>query len=270
MPSSTASENNRPINVANFPVENGTCDPFTVVKGRFVGHDGFIVPRNFDEFYARYPEYVRNWVGRHVSRSTPSEDVEDWTQDLLVHMSYLPATSKHRADGKEDIVQTFDPKKHHGANAARFFNYINLCLVNKFRAMHSKRIKNPICRPGNSSFEWQGQDRDQAGDEFWHAHSEYLRRRCNQQERHRRANHALSEFCEFAKREDSSVLPTLQATRVGGTSAAAADLLGTTQHEVCRTWSRLRTLGRCFQTGETVPNAPRRYSRRRKEGGDSQ
>ena len=73
--------------------------------------------------------------------------MEDWTQDLLIHLRYLPATSKHREAGKEDIVQTFDPHKHHGANQARFFNYINLCLANKFRTMHSKRMKNATVPP---------------------------------------------------------------------------------------------------------------------------
>ena len=104
--------------------------------------------------------------------------MEDWTQDLLIHLRYLPAISKHREAGKEDIVQTFDPHKHHGANSARFFNYINLCLGNKFRTMHSARMKNPVCRPGNLSLttHWEETDRDQVGDEFCHAHSAYLRK----------------------------------------------------------------------------------------------
>ena len=65
---------------------------------------------------------------------------------------YLPATSKHRELGKEDIVQTFDPCKHHGANSARFFNYINLCLGKQVQDdVLSARMKNPICRAGNVS-----------------------------------------------------------------------------------------------------------------------
>ncbi len=100
---------NQPINFANISVENRKPDPFTCGDGHYVGHDGFVVPKNFDEFHERFPEYVRNWVNRHADRSTPKEDVEDWTQDLLIHLRYLPATSKHREAGKEDIVQTFDP-----------------------------------------------------------------------------------------------------------------------------------------------------------------
>ena len=126
-------------------------DPFTIIDGRYVGHDGFVVPKDFAEFHERFPQYVRNWVRRHADRSTPKEDVEDWTQDLLIHLRCLPATSKHREAGKEDIVQTFDPLKHYGASSARFFNYINLCLGNKFRTMRSTRMKDAICRPGNLS-----------------------------------------------------------------------------------------------------------------------
>jgi hypothetical protein len=76
--------------------------------------------------------------------------VEDWAQDLLIHLRYLPAASKHREAGKEDIVQTFDPCKHHGANSARFFNYINLCLGNRFRTMYSARMKTQSAAQGMS------------------------------------------------------------------------------------------------------------------------
>lgn len=173
-------------------------DRFSVVDGHNVGHDGFVVPKDFDEFHERFPEYVRNWVRRHVNRSTPKEDVEDWAQDLLIHLRYLPATSKHRKAGKQDVVQTFDPCKHHGANSARFFNYINLCLANKFRSMQSALMKNPLCRPGNLSLttHWDGAD-DQIGDEFCHSHSAYLRRRCEQQDRQREARYVLAEFADF-------------------------------------------------------------------------
>ena len=199
MQSNTVPVENQPVNLANFSVENRKADPFTIADGQYVGHDGFVVPRNFDEFHERFPQYVRNWVNRHVDRSAPKEDVEDWTQDLLIHLRYLPATSKHREAGKEDVVQTFDPCKHHGANSARFFNYINLCLGNKFRTIYSKRMKNPLCRPGNLSLttHLEETDRHQVGDEFCHAHSAHLRERCERQEKQRDARHALTEFVDF-------------------------------------------------------------------------
>jgi len=239
---------NQPLKFANKTVENSTPDPFTMVDGHYIGHDGFVVPKNFDEFHERFPEYVRNWVRTHVDRSTPKEDVEDWTQDLLIHMRYLPARSKHREAGKRDIVQTFDPHKHYGANAARFFNYINLCLGNKLRSIHSKRRQNPICRAGNVSLggHFDESDSGQMGEEFCHAHSAHLRGRCQRQERQRDASHTLTKFVEFLRREDAGVIPVMGAIAATTTPTAAAELLGITKPEFRRFYSRLRNLGQFF------------------------
>jgi hypothetical protein len=102
--------------------------------------------KDFEEFYVRFPQHIRRWVSRHADKSASKEDIEDWSQDLCVHLSSLPATSKHREGGKQDVIQTFDPFRHHGANLARFLNYVNHCLANKFRTIHSARIKSPLCR----------------------------------------------------------------------------------------------------------------------------
>jgi hypothetical protein len=68
----------------------------------------------------RRKRHIPNWVKRHADRLALKDDLEDWTQDLVIHMRYLPRTSKHREAGREDIVQTFDPAKHHGASQPRF------------------------------------------------------------------------------------------------------------------------------------------------------
>ena len=130
--------------------------------------------------------------------------------------------------------------------------------------MRSRRMKNPLCRPGNLSLTavWEETDRNQVDDEFGHGHSEHLRRRCQRQERQRDARHALAEFSEFVKREDSSVLPAIEAIAAVGTSDAATELLGTTKADFYRVRSRLRQLGRCFRTGDRVPRRPRPYKRR--------
>lgn len=153
MQANTVSGANRTVNFHNFSVEKR--DPFSLRDGRFVGHDGFVVPKDFDEFHKRFPDYVRNWVRRHEGASASREDVEDWTQDLLIHLRYLPLNSRHRDAGKEDVIQTFDPIKHFGANQARFQNYINLCLTNEFRSLHSKRMQDALSRPGNMSLDTQ-------------------------------------------------------------------------------------------------------------------
>ena len=254
MQSNTAVAENQCVNLANFSVENRKADPFTISDGRYVGHDGFIVPQNFDEFHERFPEYVRNWVNRHVDRSTPKEDVEDWAQDLLIHLRYLPTISKHRQAGKQDIVQTFDPHKHHGANGARFFNYINLCLGNRFRTMHAKRMKNPLCRPGNLSLaiHWDGTDHDQVGDEFCHAHSESLRRKCQRQDKQREDKAFITEFVDFVAREDSAMLPAIETITGVATQPQAVHLQREAKAGSCHSRYRLRNLASRFLNEETV------------------
>jgi hypothetical protein len=191
------------------------------------------------------------------------------TPQLSFPIVLFSVSSLHSWQGRQwlppssDIVQTFDPHKHYGANSARFFNYINLCLGNKFSTMRSARMKNPLCHPGNVSLtaDWEDTDCNQADDEFCHGHSERLRRRCQRQERQWDARHALAEFSEFVKREDSSVLPAMEAIVAAGMSDAGAELLGKTKADFCRMRSRLRQLGRCFLRNEPVPRKPRPYRR---------
>lgn len=175
----TAAGANRTVGFHNCSVEKR--DPFSVRDGRFVGDDGFVVPKNFDEFHERFPEYVRKWVRRHTEASASREDLEDWTQDLLIHLRYLPLNSKHRDAGKEDVIQTFDPQKHFGANQARFQSYINLCLTNKFRSLYSKRRKDALSQPGNMSLDAQREWDDPCAvdDEFCRSHSVHLQRAAN-------------------------------------------------------------------------------------------
>ncbi len=83
-------------------------------------------------------------------------------------------------------------------------------------------------------------------DEFCHAHSEHLRRRCQQEERQRDAIRTLAEFVEFLRREDVSLLPVVGAIAATTTPAAAAELLGIAKPEFRGLHSRLRELGQFF------------------------
>jgi hypothetical protein len=266
MQSNTAVGENQHINFPSFSVEKRTykSDPFTITDGRFVGSDGFVVPRDFEEFYQRFPDYVRKWVGKHRDRSAPKEDVEDWTQDLLIHLLNLPQTSKHREAGKEDIVETFDPVKHYGANQARFQNYVNLCLTNKLRTFHSKRMKDALFRPGNLSLGGQihGEGHRIVDDEYCHSHSAYLQSSANASEKQAWDGTFLEKFADFVRREDPKVLSTIEAIFTTGTQADAADWLGITETEFGRMRSRLGQLATCFVSGEPVPKQRRPYKKR--------
>jgi hypothetical protein len=268
MLTNTATIQDQPVTFANFPVENRHDDPFTVRDGRYVGHDGFIVPRDFDEFDQRFPHYIRNWVRKHAEKSAQPEDVEDWTQDLLIHMRYLPPSSKYRKAGKEDIVQTFDPSKYHGANVRRFLNYINLCLGNKFRTMQSDRTKNPLCRTGNVSLSVQGDAENwgQIDDEYCHRHSEHLRKTSEHLEKQAQDRHRIMEFTDFVSREDSGVVPAVGAILATVTHVDAARLLRTTEYEFTRMRAHLLKLGKCFENGEAAPRQREAHKKRVKTG----
>jgi hypothetical protein len=268
MQANTAVVANQPVNFPNFSVENESChsDPFAIRDGRFVGHDGFVVPKDFGEFHERFPQYVRKWVNRHAGASAEKEDWEDRTQDLLIQLQHLPSTSKHRVAGKEDVIQTFDPAKHYGANQARFQNYINLCLTNKFRTLHSKRMKDALSQNGKLSLDTQREWDDplSVDDEFCHAHSEYLREVANASEKQARDRAFVQDFVNFVRREDARLLPAMDAILATDTLGDAAKLLGITEWRFAGTCTRLRELGKCFLTGEPTPRKRRTYKKRKR------
>jgi hypothetical protein len=186
-------------------------------------------------------------------------------QDLMIHMKYLPPSSKHREAGKEDIVQTFDPAKHHGANQARFLNYINLCLANKFRTIHSKRRKDVMCHTDNLSLTAgvNTYTSGEADDEYCHEHSEYLRRAADISEKRARDGTFITEFVDFVRRRDPSVLPVIRSILVTGTPDDAAEFLGITDARFSRLRTRIRQLGNSFMTGDDhMPKQRRPYKER--------
>ena len=176
------------------------------------------MPRDFDEFYARFPKYVLNWVKKRLNRFQVDDDVEDWTQDLIIHMKYLPQGSKHRlpgangrVDGCADVVETFNPVQQYGASERRFRNYINFCLANKFNTVQSKRQKNPVCRVGNVPFGAQlASDTDAheaPDDEYIHANSEYLAAGANRAAKQHDDRLFTNQFKRFVEKTDPGPCP---------------------------------------------------------------
>ena len=90
-------------------------------------------PKDFRQFYKRYPRYVRTWVARHfrysvtkqadLGHTTFNEMLADYEQDLLLHLAALPATSKYRKLGYTDPIQLFM-----GHDASDFRKYVNMLL----------------------------------------------------------------------------------------------------------------------------------------------
>jgi len=214
-----------------------------------------VVPKDFDEFHERFPQYVRNWVSRHAERTATEEDVEDWTQDLLIHLRWLPARSKYREAGKDDVIQTFDPVKHYGANQARFQNYVNLCLANKFRTIRSKQMKDALSQHGNISLDTQREWEDPCSvdDEYCHSHSAYLQWAANTSEKRDQDRAFLSEFDDFVRTSNPRILPLLEAIALTGAQEEAAGALEVRATDFGDFYSGLRELGYSFISRKARP-----------------
>jgi hypothetical protein len=241
-------------------------DPFEIRDGRYVGHDGFVVPKDFNEFYQRFPNYVRQWVSTHASRWASEQDVEDWTQELLIHLFRLPVKSVHRKAGNDDIIQTFDPEKHYGANEARFRNYVNLCLMNKFRTMHSRRMKDALCRPNKLSIDGTLESDYSVTEDFCHSNSPQWRETATTHDRQAGERVLVQDFLHFVGKHDRRILSVVEVLLKTETQTEAANALGLTENEFARIRRRLDKLRNCFVTGKPVPKRWRPYRRRLREG----
>lgn len=216
-------------------------DPFTLQNGHYIGHDGFIVPNSFTEFYQRFPTYVADWVGRRVRDCASATEAEDWTQELLLHLAVLPSTSKFRRDGKQDVIQTFVPTKMHGANEARFRSFINQCLSNKFNTLYVKWRKRPLSNPKNLSLEVEYENG--ANDEYCHANSTFLRMRERRVREREEQRLRLAEFVRLAQPHVPNLRQFIGAFRKTGNWKETENLLGRNQCESSRRSVRQVAMG---------------------------
>jgi len=237
-------------------------DPFYISEdGHFIGHDGFVVPKDFEEFIERQPKYIETWVRRRLNGYGIEEDIEDWCQDLMIHMKYLPPTSKHRKNGKTDVFQTFDPFSQYGASERRWRYYINYCLTNKYNTIHGKRTKNPVCRAGNLSLasETNPEVHGEVTDEYVYSKSEYLMAATNREEKKLEDQFFAHAFIKYVEEHDPDVFPVLVAVYEAGTSAE-------TIKEFCRTCQRLATtveMEHEEHKGHEIGLTPQEYNRAR-------
>ena len=223
---------------ATLAVQEGyTGDPFYIsADGHFIGMDGFVVPKDFDEFVECFPKFIDHWVRRRLNGQGIEEDIEDWCQDLMIHMKYLPPASKHRKAGKTDVFQTFDPFAQYGATERRWRSYINFCLANKYNTIHGKRTKNPVCRAGNLSLtsETNPEVHGEVTDEYVYSKSEYLTAATTREEKKMDDMHFVRAFTKYVMEHDPKVFPILMAVYEAGSSAD-------TIKEYCHTCERLAT-----------------------------
>jgi len=257
--------------VVSIPVFSKKCEPYIInAEGHVVGSDGFIVPKNFAEWYDRsyiHPDGkcltmgVRRFVMKKLHKQQADEAVMDMEQDLLLFLHYLPEKSKHRQTGKTDIIMCFDPEKHHGASAKRFHNYLALCMSNRFCTILHKQKKNPIYNKTNLSITSGGVDfRDdkhntlasgECTDEFIHKHSSTIaaasRRNDGETNIHRIF---LDQFKSYVETHAPEILPVIDAIADANSLKDARVALGVNGRIFEKQRETLDLLQDCFTHGE--------------------
>jgi hypothetical protein len=258
--------------VQEAPVEKEyTGDPFTISEdGHYVGNDGFIVPKNFSEFYEFHRAYVRRWAMKHLFKPSVDDDVMDLEADLLMHLHSLPERSKARTpgynglpEGCKDVIESFNPRLQYGASAPRFFNYIKRCLYNRCNTIYAKTSKNPICSPGNYSVGTMSEDAPGVvDDEYIHSHSASMGATNQSQISSLDTKMLILEFCDFVRKEEPYLIEVMTAIANTHTYGEATEELGIDDKAFQRHRSRLKVLAQCFESASAIPKQRKEYRKR--------
>jgi hypothetical protein len=250
-----------------------TGDAFTVNEaGNFVGCDGFVVPRNFDEFMVLNPGYVRRWVQKRTYKNIVDDDVLDWESELLIHLRYLPERSKARMpgyngrpEGCKDVVESFNPILQYGASAPRFYNYIKKCLGNRFITLDSKKQKNPVCRANNyslgNSLNHEEAGSDVIDDAYIHRHSESMSNSAGNSVTAQDNRVFIQEFVSYVESHDPCLVQVIEVIANTGTFGEARAELGMDEKTFYRNRNRIKVLRDCFLANSKVPVWRKQYRR---------
>lgn len=237
----------------------------TSPDGHFVGEDGFVVPKDFVEFYERNPMGVRRWLRSKVKQRGMDDLRLELEQELLLYLYSLPDNSKHREkgangheDGCTDVIQCFDPVKQHGASAKRFHNFINLCLTNRLSTLLTKQSRDALHRKNRLRIVATSADgssgsespRNGVDDRFLYRHSTYLA------SRHKGCRWSqtsvqtifVQEFKTFVRREAPQMLAVLEAIANTGSFREASESLGISVKCMTKHQQSLQSLKNRFLT----------------------
>jgi hypothetical protein len=255
---------------------SGPRDPYTLSEdGHFVGHDGFVVPKDFAEFYERFPRWVRGFVRQHQYNLSEGE-VGDREHELLLHLMTLPKDSKYRDPGYNgqpngcvDRIMVFNPSTGYGASEARFRFYINqYCLLNHLRSLQRKQGSNPIMRVNVVSLYSMDSDGEIVDDNYIERMtSETYRSGCHYAQRLEESLH-INQFILFVGEHNPELVPVMDAIANTDTYVEVQRRLRISEKLLIRARNRLGVLWQHFAQG-TEPARQRRVYRSRRNLGYS-
>lgn len=260
----------------------GKRDPYTIdAEGRFVGSDGFVVPKDFAEFFDRFPAHINNWVRRRTSAYAMSvEAKEDLCSDLLLHMMTVPENSIYSVpgangltDGCKDRIQMFNPERIYGVTSNRFFWFVNGCLRNRFISNIKKNNHDPLELLNDLNSFTLGDDNDHASmpledvmvqmssDEFYtQTGANTLRVEGATMEEQQLY---VDEFRAYMREHGPELLPVLDAMENHRSFLEARKFLGVDERMFTRSRNRIKTMLTCFNNSVELPKQRRVYAERR-------
>ena len=254
---------------ATIKQQRGKRDPYTTSEdGHFIGHDGFVVPRSFEEFFERHPRYVRSRVRLCWPNGSDSE-CEDQESELLIFLMSLPDKSKFRGlgyngfpHGCKDRIQTFNPDLAYGASEPRFLNYIKIILTNRLISLWQKAVSNPAHASNTSNFYLPEPDGTLFDEDYIYALASERGVFGMSYEQAIQNGILAEEFFRFVKIHNSELLEVIRAIQTTDTYVEAQHTLCLTERLFIRARSRLVILYSCFDKGTDPPRQRKVYRKR--------
>ncbi len=233
--------------------------------GHFVGDDGFVVPRNFNEFFERHPRYVRSRV-RSLWPTVSGAECDDRESELLIFLMTLPEKSGFRAlgyngfpQGCEDRIQTFSPDRAYGASKPRFFHYLKMVLTNRAISLSVKALSNPIQRRSTLSLYSLDQKGTVIDEAYVYGLSNDRSAFRIDYEQEIENGILVAEFLGFVKIYNPELLEVIRAIQMTDTFIEAQHALGFPERLFSRARNRLVVLYCSFEKGTSPPRQRKVY-----------
>jgi hypothetical protein len=229
----------------------------------------FQLPRDFAEFYSRFPRFVGDFVRRRMMNRS-REDQEDRESELLHFLMTLPDTSKFRSPGTNgyetgclDRIMTFNPARCGGASPGQFLSYVSRILLNRFISLEGEQRSNPVCRRdtlrlSNDLDEYNGVS-DSKMVPSQQCLLELPAGRGLERTSEVWSHTVVQGFVAFIKRHNPELVSVLFTLSICGKLCDAKVESGMNERAFGRARSRLRTLYHCFRSGSQPPKQRRIY-----------
>lgn len=229
--------------------------------------DDFIVPANFQEFIDRYPKYFKTWLFRN---HCPQFLIEDFEQEMNLYM--LKVSANGRKKGINDRIMSFSGDKIGGKSAGKFFFYVNLLLMRKWKVLIDRRLREPVDQKTTLNI-GLSQDTSETGfipgmitEENLIKNAERVDSIVIDSEEDLTIKYYVRGFIKFVNENEPELVPFIDEL---SKSASLPDVCRNTKltiEEVNKNRNRLRILAKVYDSGMSkIPNKRKSYNKRKKD-----